>query len=91
MLRANNVNVRCLALLYIRVFADPTIVYACMHGSFKDNKLLSIETIGEYAMRLLDEDQLDHGGFRLPRLPLKIQKAITKKINEIKEEREQEF
>jgi hypothetical protein len=91
MLRANNVNVRCLALLYLRVYADPAIVYGCMNGSFKDNKLLTTETIGEYAMRLLDEEKLDHGGFRLPRLPLKIQKAITKKINEIKAEREQEM
>jgi len=91
MLRANNVNVRCLALLYIRAYADPSIVYACMNGSFKDNKLLTIETIGEYAMRLLDEEKLDHGGFRLPRLPLKIQRAITKKINAIKDDRAKEI
>ena len=42
-------------------------------------------------MRLLDEEKLDHGGFRLPRLPIKIQRAINKKINLIKEEREKEF
>ena len=42
-------------------------------------------------MRLLDEELLDHKGFRLPRLPIKIQRAITKKIKLIKEEREKEF
>jgi hypothetical protein len=42
-------------------------------------------------MRLLDEEKLDHGGFRLPRLPLKIQRAITKNINAIKEERAKEM
>lgn len=42
-------------------------------------------------MRLLDEEKLDHGGFRLPRLPVKIQRAITKKITAIKEERTKEL
>jgi hypothetical protein len=54
MLKANNVNVRCLILLYLRVYADPYLVYACINHSFKDNKLLSVMTIGEYAMRLFD-------------------------------------
>jgi len=74
MLRANNVNIRCLALLYLRAYADPTLVYGCICNSFKDNKLLSTITIGEYALRLFDDEQLNHGGFRIPRLPIRIQK-----------------
>ena len=54
MLRANNVNIRCMALLYLRVYADPIIVYACLSNSFNDNKLLTTVTIGEYAIRLFD-------------------------------------
>lgn len=77
-----------MALLYLRVFADPSILYGCLNGSFNDNKLLNVETIGEYAMRLLDEEKLDHGGFRLPRLPIKIQREITKRVLKIKEERQ---
>jgi hypothetical protein len=46
MLKANNVNVRCLILLYLRVYADPYMVYGCINHSFKDNKLLSVMTIG---------------------------------------------
>lgn len=76
MLKSNNVNVRCLILLYLRVFTDPSMVYGCINHSFKENKLLSIMTIGEYAMRLFDETELNHGGFRIPRLPIKIQKGI---------------
>jgi hypothetical protein len=76
MLRNNNVNLRCLALLYLRTYADPVLVYGCLKPSFKDNKLLSTVTIGEYAMRLFDEEQLNHGGFRIPRLPIKIQREI---------------
>ena len=91
MLKANNVNVRCLILLYLRVFADPSIAYGCINHSFKDNKLLSVVTIGEYAMRLFDETQLNHGGFRIPRLPVRIQREIDKKIGELKEAREKEF
>jgi len=91
MLKANNVNVRCLALLYLRTYADPSLVYGCLCNSFKDNKLLTTVTIGEYAMRLLDEEQLNHGGFRLPRLPIKFQKAIDRRIAKIKAERDQDF
>jgi len=54
MLKANNVNVRCLALLYLRTYASPEIVYGCLCNSFKDNKLISVVTVGEYAMRLFD-------------------------------------
>lgn len=91
MLKANNVNVRSLILLYLRTFADPTIVYGCINHSFRDNKLLSVVTIGEYAMRLFDETQLNHGGFRIPRLPVKIQREIDRKVGELKEAREREF
>jgi len=38
-------------------------------------------------MRLFDEEQLNHGGFRLPRLPIKIQQEIQRRVNKIKEER----
>jgi len=46
MLRSNNVNIRCLILLYLRVHIEPIQVYAALNHSFKDNKLLSTVTIG---------------------------------------------
>lgn len=74
MLRSNNVNIRCLGLLYLRLFGSFQDVYACLAGSFEETKLVSAAmTVGEYAMRLLDENQLNHGGLRLPRIPIKIQ------------------
>lgn len=48
-------------------------------------------TIGQYAMRLFDEAELNHGGFRLPRLPIKIQKGVQKKIIQFKENKQKDF
>ena len=42
MMRANNVNVRCLALLYLRVYADTNDIYAWMSHSFEDYKMISV-------------------------------------------------
>jgi hypothetical protein len=53
MLRANNVNVRCLALLYLRTFASPEIVYGCICNSFKIRKIKIIWKIkGEESWKI---------------------------------------
>jgi hypothetical protein len=38
MLRYNNINVRVLALLYIRIAVDYNDIFACINASFADNK-----------------------------------------------------
>jgi hypothetical protein len=44
-------------MLYLRVFIDPADVYGCLAPSFKENKILfATMTIGEYAMRLFNEE-----------------------------------
>ena len=89
MLKANNVNVRCLALLFLRTFVEAGQVYACLSGVFGDNKMVNVITVGEYAMRLLDEEQLNHGGFRLPRIPIKLQKEIRQRVEKLQKHREE--
>jgi hypothetical protein len=56
MLRDNNVNIRALALIYIRIALDYEQMYAFMKTSLKDNKLINaLLTVGELALRLLTE------------------------------------
>lgn len=47
MLRSNNVNIRCLALFFARVFVDYGDVYAILKTNFAENKVLfADQTIG---------------------------------------------
>ena len=81
MLRNNNINVKALAVLYIRVFSHHEDVFAWLLPKLSDNDLINAElTISEFTHRLFEEDNLNYEGIRLQRIPAKIQKAINQKI-----------
>jgi hypothetical protein len=54
MLMSNNVNVRALALFYVRICVDFEQIYGVLCTKFNDNKLINAEfTVGELAIRLI--------------------------------------
>lgn len=56
MLHSNNVNVRALGLIYIRIAIDFEQVYPFLKASFGDNKLINaFMTVGELALKLSSE------------------------------------
>ncbi len=56
MLHGNNVNIRALALIYIRMALDYQQIYSFLKGSFGDNKLINaLSTVGELALKLLTQ------------------------------------
>lgn len=83
MAKSNNVNVRALALVYVRLAIDFEQMYPFIKVSFGDNKLINaMMTVGELAYKLVSEEGMDVGGIRMPRIPTRIQKAIDIKLIE---------
>lgn len=81
MLRSNNVNVKALAMLYIRMFVAFEDIFAWLEPKFADYDLINAEmTISEFAHRLLDDERTNYDGLRFPRIPVKIQRAINSHI-----------
>lgn len=77
MTQSNNVNVRALALIYIRLALDYEQIYSFLKLSLGDNRLINAYlTVGELAERLLTEEGMDQGGIRMPRVPTRVQRAI---------------
>lgn len=81
MLRGKNVNIKALALLYLRMYCHPEDLFGWVGGKLEDDDLINAEmTVGEFVRRLLDEDRLNYEGIRLPRLPVRVQKGIDAKL-----------
>lgn len=56
MMKSNNVNVRALGLIYVRIAVDYEQIYAFLKASFDDNKLINaMMTAGELAYKLSSE------------------------------------
>ena len=61
MLRNNNINVKALAILYIRVFSHHDDVFGWLNSKLTDDDLINADlTISEFAHRLLDEERLNY-------------------------------
>lgn len=81
MLRHKNVNVVVLALLYIRMFVNPEDIFGWYFPKLENHNLINAEmTVSEFTIRLLDSENLNYDGLRLPRIPIKIQNAMNEKL-----------
>lgn len=81
MLRSKNVNIKAMALLYLRMYCHPEDLYGWLKSKLDDDDLINADmTVGEYARRLLDVDRLNYEGIRLQRLPIRVQKAIDARL-----------
>lgn len=70
-------------MLYVRMFVHCDDVFGWLGGRVGDHTLIDYSmTVGEFACRLLHPENLGYDGLRLPRLPIKLQQAITARISQ---------
>ena len=60
-------------------------VYGWLKDKTIDKKMINTDmSVSDYYFKLLNAEELDHWGLRMPRIPIRIQNAITEKLQSVK-------